>query len=182
MTEEKVYRKHEIMCEVAEEEGDAFTMTFTAIEMDKPNSFKTGFKDYAELKGLANYILGLAQELKYPTYDITYATEKDYPNIRECVTTMLNKEFGTFIYKGHGANLGVWETEDFQELTKPMGSSFWSGKFRLWVFVPFYQGIQIKIETYLISVYEWETVFEGYIHHIAEIADILNFNLGLKRK
>ena len=57
MTEEKVYRKHEIMCEVAEAEGDAFTMTFTAIEMDKPNSFKTGFKDYAELKGLANYIL-----------------------------------------------------------------------------------------------------------------------------
>ena len=74
MPEEKVYRKHNIMCEVAEAEGDAFTMTFTAIEMDKPNSFKTGFKDYAELKGLANYILGLAQELKYPTYELTANT------------------------------------------------------------------------------------------------------------
>ena len=69
MPEEKVYRKHEIMCEVAEEEGDAFTMTFTAIEMDKPNSFKTAFKDYAELKSMAQHILSLAYDLKHPNDD-----------------------------------------------------------------------------------------------------------------
>lgn len=69
MTEEKVYRKHEIMCEVAEEKGDAFTMTFTAIEMDKPNKIKLLFEDYAELKSMAQYILSLAYDLKHPNDD-----------------------------------------------------------------------------------------------------------------
>ena len=69
MTEEKVDRKHEIMCEVAEEKGDAFTMTFTAIEMDKPNKIKLLFEDYAELKSMAQYILSLAYDLKHPNDD-----------------------------------------------------------------------------------------------------------------
>jgi len=69
MTEEKVYRKHEIMYEVAEEKGDAFTMTFTAIEMDKPNKIKLLFEDYAELKSMAKYILSLAYDLKHPNDD-----------------------------------------------------------------------------------------------------------------
>lgn len=66
MTEEKVYRKHEVMFEVAEAEGDAFTMTFTAIEMDKPNKIKLLFEDYAELKSMAQYILSMAYDLKHP--------------------------------------------------------------------------------------------------------------------
>ena len=69
MTEEKVYRKHNIMCEAAEAEGDAFTMTFTAIEMDKPNKIKLLFEDYAELKSMAKYILSLAYDLKHPNDD-----------------------------------------------------------------------------------------------------------------
>ena len=66
MTEEKVYRKHEIMCEVAEDTGHKFTMTLTAVTMDKPNKIKLLFEDYAELKGLAQYILSLAYGLKHP--------------------------------------------------------------------------------------------------------------------
>lgn len=69
MPEEKVYRKHEIMCEVAEETGHKFTMTLTAVTMDKPNKIKLLFEDYAELKGLAQYILSLAYDLKHPNDD-----------------------------------------------------------------------------------------------------------------
>ena len=33
-----------------------------------------------------------------------------YDNIRNNVTQMLKEEFTGFEYKGHGANIGVWET------------------------------------------------------------------------
>ncbi len=101
--------------------------------------------------------------------------------IRKNVTEIL-KEFSVFEYKGRGVNIGIWETNDFQSLTKPIGDNFWSGKFRLWVYVPNYNGQQIKIEVFLISVYEWETVFEGYINNVSEISRILNFQLGLPKK
>lgn len=100
---------------------------------------------------------------------------------RDSITEMLKEEFGVFEYKGHGANIGVWETEDFQSLTKPFGDSFWSGKFRIWVFVPNQQGQQIKIEVFLMSVYEWETIFEGYIHSVSDISKLLNYHFGLKK-
>lgn len=66
MTEEKVYRKHEIMCELEEDTGHKFTMTLTAVTMDKPNKIKLLFEDYAELKSMAQYILSLAYDLKHP--------------------------------------------------------------------------------------------------------------------
>ncbi|MBO4719969.1 MAG: hypothetical protein J5658_08860 [Prevotella sp.] len=66
MTEEKVYRKHEIMCELEEDTGHKFTMTLTAVTMDKPNKIKLLFEDYAELKSLAQYILSMAYDLKHP--------------------------------------------------------------------------------------------------------------------
>lgn len=104
-----------------------------------------------------------------------------YEIIRNSVTNLL-KEFSCFEYKGHGMQIGIWETEDFQSLTKPVGDSFWSGKFRLWVFVPDQNGQQIKVEVFLMSVYEWETVFEGYIENVTDISKILNFQLGLPKK
>ena len=105
----------------------------------------------------------------------------NYEYIRNSVTELLKKEFSAFEYKGHGTQIGIWETEDFQSLTKPIGDSFWSGKFRLWVFIPDQNGQQIKVEVFLMSVYEWETVFEGYIENVTDISKILNFQLGLPK-
>ena len=70
MAKEKVYHKHEILCALSEEKGKAFTMTLTAVTKDKPNSIKLRFKSYKELKGLAQYILSLAYDLKHPNDDI----------------------------------------------------------------------------------------------------------------
>ena len=70
MAKEKVYHKHEILCELSEEKGNALAMTLTAVTMDKPNSIKLRFKSYKELKKLAQYILSLAYELKHPKDDI----------------------------------------------------------------------------------------------------------------
>ena len=81
-----------------------------------------------------------------------------YEIIRNSVTDLL-KEFSCFEYKGHGMQIGIWETEDFQSLTKPVGD-----------------------EVFLMSVYEWETVFEGYIENVTDISKILNFQLGLPKK
>lgn len=105
-----------------------------------------------------------------------------YETIRSNVANILKSNFHEFEYKGHGANIGVWETEDFQSLTKPFGDSFWSGKFRVWVFIPNQQGQQIKIEVFLMSVYEWETAYEGYIKDFDDITEILSFRLGLEKK
>lgn len=105
-----------------------------------------------------------------------------YETIRNNVANILKSNFPEFEYKGHGANIGVWETEDFQSLTKPFGDSFWSGKFRVWVFIPNQQGQQIKIEVFLMSVYEWETAYEGYIKDLDDITEILSFRLGLEKK
>lgn len=70
MAKEKVYHKHEILCALSDEKGKAFAMTLTAVSMDKPNSIKLRFKSYKELKGLAQYILSLAYDLKHPKDDI----------------------------------------------------------------------------------------------------------------
>lgn len=70
MAKEKVYHKHEFLCALSEEKGDAFAMTLTAVTMDKPNSIKLQFKSYKELKELAQYILSLAYDLKHPEDDI----------------------------------------------------------------------------------------------------------------
>ena len=102
--------------------------------------------------------------------------------IRNEVSDILKANFPEFEYKGHGANIGVWETEDFQSLTKPFGDSFWSGRFRIWVFVPNQQGQQIKIEVFLISVYEWETAFEGYIKDFNDLPEMLRYQFGLPKK
>ncbi len=106
----------------------------------------------------------------------------EYEIIRNNVSKILEENFPAFKYKGHGNNIGVWETEDFQSLTKPFGDSFWSGRFRIWVFVPNQQGQQIKIEVFLISVCEWETAFEGYIKDFNDLPEMLSYQFGLPKK
>lgn len=101
--------------------------------------------------------------------------------LRNEISFMLDESFGVFEYRGCGANVGVWETKDTERLEKPIGDSYWLSKFRLWVFQPTQYGIQIKVEIFLNSVYEWETAFEGYIDGLIDITKILNFQLGLKR-
>ena len=104
-----------------------------------------------------------------------------YDNIRSNVTQMLKEEFTGFEYKGHGANIGVWETTDFQDLEKPFGDSYTLAMFRILVFIPIGYGMNIKIEILLPSVGEWETVFEGYVSSLTNIPEILNFQLGLQK-
>ena len=38
--------------------------------------------------------------------------------IRNEVSDILKANFPEFEYKGHGANIGVWETEDFQSISR----------------------------------------------------------------
>jgi len=70
MAKEKIYKKHEILCVLSDEKGKAFAMKLTAVSKDRPNSIKLRFKSYKELKGLAQYILSLAYDLKHPKDDI----------------------------------------------------------------------------------------------------------------
>lgn len=100
---------------------------------------------------------------------------------RDSITEMLKEEFGVFEYKGHGSNIGVWVTDDFQALTKPFGDSFCRAKFRLCAYLPNQYGNQIKIEIFLPSVCEWETIFEGYIYSVSDISKLLNYHFGLKK-
>ena len=104
-----------------------------------------------------------------------------YDNIRNNVTQMLKEEVTGFEYKGHGAHIGLWETPDFIHLEKPFGQSYTLAQFRMFVFIPVGYGTEIKIEIFLPSVGEWETVFEGYISDISDISKILNFQLGIPK-
>jgi hypothetical protein len=105
-----------------------------------------------------------------------------YDEIRNTIIKILDDNFGIFTYTGHGVNIGIWETKDFQDMEKPIGSSWWTAKYRLWVFIPDKYGMQIKVEMFFMSVYEWESMFEGYIEDVNDIKKILNYQLGLKTK
>lgn len=104
-----------------------------------------------------------------------------YDEIRSSVSKLLDDNFNVFTYNGHGMNIGVWETEDFQDLEKPIGS-YSTAKYRVFVFIPNTYGLEVKVELNFLSVYEWETLFEGYIEDINDIKKILNYQLGLKIK
>lgn len=106
----------------------------------------------------------------------------NYEYVRNGVTQMLNDEFTGFEYKGHGAHIGLWETSDFVHLEKPFGQSYTTAKFRMFIFIPVGYGTEIKIEIFLPSVGEWETVFEGYVDSVIDIPKIFNFQLGIPKK
>lgn len=105
----------------------------------------------------------------------------DNEYMRNGITQMLKDEFPCFEYKGHGANIGVWETTDFQHLEKPFGDSYTLAKFRIYVFIPIGYGTSIKIEIFIPSVGDWETVFEGYVSSVVNLPEILNFQLGISK-
>lgn len=105
----------------------------------------------------------------------------DASTIRKYFTEILQEEYPAFQYKGHGVNIGLWETEDFQDLRKPRGNSFWLAKIRIHLFLPTEYGFDTHIEMMLNSVCEWETAYEGYIHSIRDILHILDFQLGIKK-
>jgi len=106
----------------------------------------------------------------------------NYSETRESVDALLQETFPDLKYHGHGNNIGIWETDDMLDLTKPIGDSYWYAKFRLWVFIPNSYGMQIKVEAFIIHVCEWETMFEGYIEDISDIRRILGMQLGLPMK
>ncbi len=106
----------------------------------------------------------------------------DQASIRKYFTEILQEEYPAFTYKGHGANIGLWETEDFQDLRKPRGEGYWTAKIRILLFLPTQYGFDTKVEMMLNSVYEWETAYEGYIHSVRDILQILDFQLGIKKE
>ena len=105
----------------------------------------------------------------------------DRSSIGKYFTEILQEEYPAFIFKGAAANIGVWETEDMQDLRKPRGEGFWTAKVRIYLFIPSQYGFDAKIEMMLNSVCEWETFFEGYIHSVRDILNILDFQLGIKK-
>jgi len=54
-----------VMAEFIDEEGESFTCNLCFVEDGiKSESVNVYFKDINEMKGLANYLVGLAEELK----------------------------------------------------------------------------------------------------------------------
>ena len=100
--------------------------------------------------------------------------------LRNIFLRYMDEYFPEFEYKKHGANIGLWETNDSVHLVKPINDSISPAKFRILIFLPNRYGISVKVEMFPHSVYEWECVFEGYIEKKEDIERIFNFQLGLK--
>ena len=101
-------------------------------------------------------------------------------DLRNSISVLLTQHYPCFEYKGHGMNIGFWETPEMVNMTKTIGSFVCMARFRISVFIPTKDGMQIKVEMFAHSVYEWETMFEGYIKDISELKHILSFQLGIK--
>lgn len=108
--------------------------------------------------------------------------------LREIIGEILYGINSDFKYCGHGNNLGMWETSDEDELKwtvleKPDGpDEIDLSMFRVTVYLPNRFGIQIKVEMFPCSIYEWETVYYGYIQYWKmELEHIFFDQLGLKR-
>lgn len=100
--------------------------------------------------------------------------------MKEQIIKFLNENL---IYKGRGANNGVWESwpgkreEDefnasFVELTKPHS---WKtlGKIRVYYYINEYpelfSGHELSIQIALNSYLEWDTFFEGWVDDIDQL-------------
>lgn len=108
--------------------------------------------------------------------------------LREIIGEILYGINSDFKYRGHGNNLGMWSTSDEDELKwtvleKPDGpDEIDRAMFRVTVYLPSRFGIQIKVEMFPSSIYEWETVYYGYIQDWKmELEHIFFDQLGLKR-
>lgn len=108
--------------------------------------------------------------------------------LREIIGEILYGINSDFKYCGHGNNLGMWSTSDEDELKwtvleKPDGpDEIDLAMFRVTVYLPNRFGIQIKVEMFPCSIYEWETVYYGYIQcWKMELEHIFFDQLGLKR-
>ena len=108
--------------------------------------------------------------------------------LREIIGEILYGINSDFKYRGHGNNLGMWSTSDEDELKwtvleKPDGpDEIDLAMFRVTVYLPNRFGIQIKVEMFPCSIYEWETVYYGYIQYWKmELEHIFFDQLGLKR-
>ena len=82
--------------------------------------------------------------------------------LREIIGEILYGIHSDFKYCGHGNNLGMWSTSDEDELKwtvleKPDGpDEIDLAMFRVTVYLPNRFGIQIKVEMFPSSIYEWD--------------------------
>ena len=82
--------------------------------------------------------------------------------LREIIGEILYGINSDFKYRGHGNNLGMWSTSDEDELKwtvleKPDGpDEIDLAMFRVTVYLPNRFGIQIKVEMFPCSIYEWD--------------------------
>ena len=62
----KTMNASNVMAEFIDEEGDSFTCNLCLVKDGiKSESVNVYFKDINEMKGLANYLVGLAEDLKH---------------------------------------------------------------------------------------------------------------------
>lgn len=69
-----------------------------------------------------------------------------------------------FEYLGRGNNEGVWESEKFLDLKKKIAKKG-IAKVRVLLYKQDKEGLELKIEMQVISHYEWETMFEGFVEN-----------------
>lgn len=69
-----------------------------------------------------------------------------------------------FVFLGRGNNNGVWQTESFLDLKKNIAKKG-IAKVRIFLFQQTKDGLEFKIEMQIISVYEWESMFEGFVEN-----------------
>lgn len=108
--------------------------------------------------------------------------------LRKLIGEILSGINSDFKYCGHGHHLGMWETSDENEfkwtdLEKLDGpDEIDRAMFRVTVYCPCRFGIQIKVEMFPYSIYDWETVYYGYIQcWKTELEHIFFDQLGMKR-
>jgi len=84
-----------------------------------------------------------------------------------------------FKYRGHGANLGIWSTSEmvkddieFYDFKKDVAHKGF-GAVRIWVYEENQDGLNIKIEIYVPSWCDWDTMFEGYLETPEDLNTII---------